>query len=137
MLIQIHLRIKQERNIIFHPHINRIFQRTYLQLRRILIVRSVQGIIQLQQFCPVLINHTEYRIFVVPHHMKPLSCHRIILFHGLLFFHGLFFFHKLLLSAIMRRKQPYRKKSSLLFHPPDPCLLFIGLSIESLNGNRI
>ena len=56
MLIKIQNPGKNKRQVILHHHINRTFNRHHLQHRRILIIGSIQCVIQLQQSVSVLLK---------------------------------------------------------------------------------
>ena len=65
MLIQIQVCVNQKSKIIFHAHVDGIFQCDDFQSFRVGIVRMVYGIIQLQQFLSVPEEHTEQSAFVL------------------------------------------------------------------------
>ena len=75
MLIQIDVRIQQERQIVLHPHIDRIIQCHNLKILCILMRPARYGIVQRQKILFVREKHTEHRILILP------LCLRLLIFH--------------------------------------------------------
>ena len=64
MFIQPHIAIDDEGNIVLHIDIDCILQRIYGQVIRIGVIRSVQGIVELQQPFLAAEQHPEYPVLV-------------------------------------------------------------------------
>ena len=64
MLVQHHLRIQEKRNVILHIHIDGVLQGGDLTQLRILVIRSVQRIVQLKQLLLSAVQHPENGILI-------------------------------------------------------------------------